>query len=126
MQKMMPNPDGTMPYAGPMDCAMQTLRKEVRARGEGPCGAEGRCAALLCWRPAPNCHSAPPQPSPLPLVAGPSTPPPPPHPRPPAHPQGPLKFYTGFSTYVIRIAPHVVFTLMFLDALPKWQAKVGL
>lgn len=23
MQKMMPNPDGTMPYKGPIDCAMQ-------------------------------------------------------------------------------------------------------
>lgn len=28
MQKMTPNPDGTMPYKGSMDCAMQTLRKE--------------------------------------------------------------------------------------------------
>jgi solute carrier family 25 oxoglutarate transporter 11 len=39
---------------------------------------------------------------------------------------GPLKFYTGFPTYFVRIAPHVVFTLSFLAALPKWQAKVGL
>ena len=37
-----------------------------------------------------------------------------------------MKFYTGFSTYVIRIAPHVVITLVTLDALPKLQAKFGL
>jgi hypothetical protein len=43
LQKMTPNPDGTMPYKGPVDCAMQTLRSE-----------------------------------------------------------GPLKFYTGFPTYMIR------------------------
>jgi solute carrier family 25 oxoglutarate transporter 11 len=40
--------------------------------------------------------------------------------------EGPMKFYTGFSTYVIRIAPHVVITLVTLDALPKLQAKIGL
>ena len=28
LQKMTPNPDGTMPYKGPIDCAMQTLRNE--------------------------------------------------------------------------------------------------
>lgn len=28
LQKMMPNPDGSMPYKGPVDCAMQTLRNE--------------------------------------------------------------------------------------------------
>eukprot|EP00878_Enallax_costatus_P000756 GHUV01000874.1.p1 GENE.GHUV01000874.1~~GHUV01000874.1.p1 ORF type:complete len:140 (+),score=45.24 GHUV01000874.1:52-420(+) len=67
MQKMTPNPDGTMPYKGPVDCALQTLRSE-----------------------------------------------------------GPLKFYTGFPTYVIRIGPHVVFTLVFLDTLGKWEAKMGL
>jgi len=67
LQKMTPNPDGTMPYKGPMDCAMQTLKQE-----------------------------------------------------------GPLKFYTGFPTYLVRIAPHVVFTLMFLDALPKIQKNYGL
>ena len=39
---------------------------------------------------------------------------------------GPLKFYTGFPTYFIRIAPHVVLTLVCLSALPKLQAKVGL
>jgi solute carrier family 25 oxoglutarate transporter 11 len=67
MQKMTPNADGTMPYKGPVDCALQTLKSE-----------------------------------------------------------GPLKFYTGFPTYVIRIGPHVVFTLVFLDALGKWQKKAGL
>jgi solute carrier family 25 oxoglutarate transporter 11 len=25
---MAPNPDGTMPYKGPIDCAAQTLRNE--------------------------------------------------------------------------------------------------
>lgn len=67
MQKMTPNPDGSMPYKGSLDCAMQTLRNE-----------------------------------------------------------GPLKFYAGFPTYCIRIAPHVVFTLVFMDALPKLEAKIGL
>ena len=28
MQKMTPNPDGTMPYKSAMDCAMQTLKQE--------------------------------------------------------------------------------------------------
>lgn len=42
LQKMTPNPDGTMPYKGPIDCAMQTLK------------------------------------------------------------EGPLKFYTGFPTYLVR------------------------
>lgn len=28
MQKMTPNPDGTMPYSGSLDCALQTLQKE--------------------------------------------------------------------------------------------------
>jgi hypothetical protein len=28
MQKMTPNPDGTMPYKGPIDCAMKTLKNE--------------------------------------------------------------------------------------------------
>ena len=39
---------------------------------------------------------------------------------------GPLKFYTGFPTYAVRIAPHVVITLVFVSALPKFQAKFGL
>ena len=67
MQKMQPDAAGKMPYTGPMDCALKTLK------------------------------------------AG-----------------GPLKFYTGFPTYFVRIAPHVVITLVCLSALPKLQAKVGL
>jgi solute carrier family 25 oxoglutarate transporter 11 len=67
LQKMTPNPDGSMPYKGPVDCAMQTLRNE-----------------------------------------------------------GPLTFYTGFPTFFIRIAPHVVFTLVFMDALPKIEKRFGL
>lgn len=39
---------------------------------------------------------------------------------------GPLKFYTGFPTYFVRIAPHVVFTLTFVSLLPKLEAKIGL
>lgn len=35
--------------------------------------------------------------------------------------EGPLKFYTGFPTYYIRIAPHVALTLVFAAELPKWQ-----
>lgn len=67
MQRMSPNPDGTMPYKSAVDCAMQTLRNE-----------------------------------------------------------GPLKFYTGFPTFFIRIAPHVVLTLVFADALPKIQKQYGM
>jgi len=40
--------------------------------------------------------------------------------------EGPLALYTGFPTYIIRIGPHVVFTLMFMDALPKLQKGYGL
>jgi solute carrier family 25 oxoglutarate transporter 11 len=40
--------------------------------------------------------------------------------------EGPLAFYTGFGTYALRISPHVVFTLVFLDALPKVQKTIGL
>jgi len=39
---------------------------------------------------------------------------------------GPLKFYTGFPTYAVRIAPHATLTLVFLRALPGWEAKIGL
>ena len=67
MQKMTAGPDGKMPYAGPVDCALKTLKAE-----------------------------------------------------------GPLKFYSGFPTYIARIAPHAVFTLLFLDALPKLEKSVGL
>jgi solute carrier family 25 oxoglutarate transporter 11 len=67
IQKMEKGPDGTMPYKGPLDCAMKTFREE-----------------------------------------------------------GALKFYTGFPTYCLRIAPHVVFTLIFVASLPKWEAKIGL
>lgn len=40
--------------------------------------------------------------------------------------QGPLKFYTGFPTYCVRIAPHVTLTLVFLDALKKAQSEIGM
>ncbi|KAJ9532899.1 hypothetical protein QJQ45_011009 [Haematococcus lacustris] len=39
---------------------------------------------------------------------------------------GPLHFYSGFSTYIVRIAPHVVFTLSFLELLPKAEKMIGL
>jgi solute carrier family 25 oxoglutarate transporter 11 len=67
LQKMTPGPDGTMPYKGPVDCAMQTLKKE-----------------------------------------------------------GPLAFYTGFPTYLVRIAPHAVITLLLLDWIPSMEKKMGL
>lgn len=67
IQKMQPNPDGTMPYKGSLDCAMKTLA---------------------------------------------------------AH--GPLKFYSGFGTYCIRIAPHVMMTWIFLNQIQKLETKVGL
>jgi len=40
--------------------------------------------------------------------------------------EGPLKFYTGFPTYCVRIAPHVALTLVFLDALKTAEGKIGL
>lgn len=33
--------------------------------------------------------------------------------------EGPLKFYTGFPTYYVRIAPHAVLTLVFIDMFKK-------
>ena len=36
---------------------------------------------------------------------------------------GPLKFYTGFPTYYVRIAPHAMLTLIFLDLINKTQKK---
>ena len=39
--------------------------------------------------------------------------------------EGPLKFYTGFPTYYIRIAPHVALTLVFANELPKLQTSLG-
>jgi solute carrier family 25 oxoglutarate transporter 11 len=67
LQKMTPGPDGTMPYKGPVDCAMQTLKKE-----------------------------------------------------------GPMAFYTGFPTYIVRIAPHAVITLCLLDWIPTVEKRMGL
>ena len=40
--------------------------------------------------------------------------------------EGPLKFYTGFPTYYVRIAPHAVLTLVFIDLLRKTEAGMGL
>eukprot|EP00955_Chlamydomonas_euryale_P111170 366045-Chlamydomonas_euryale.AAC.16 len=34
--------------------------------------------------------------------------------------EGPLKFYTGFPTYIMRIGPHVVFTLV-----SKWGCEAA-
>jgi len=36
---------------------------------------------------------------------------------------GPLKFYTGFPTYYVRIAPHAMITLIALDAIQQFQKK---
>lgn len=38
---------------------------------------------------------------------------------------GPLKFYTGFPTFYVRIAPHAMITLVAQDALASWQKKNG-
>lgn len=67
LQKMTPNPDGTMPYKGPVDFGVRTMKQH-----------------------------------------------------------GPLKFYTGFPTYFVRIAPHVVFTWIFLDTITYVQKQVGI
>ena len=39
---------------------------------------------------------------------------------------GPLKFYTGFPTYYVRIAPHAMITLMVLDSIQKFEKDNGL
>jgi len=39
---------------------------------------------------------------------------------------GPLKFYTGFPVYCVRIAPHVMMTWIFLNQIQKLEAKAGL
>lgn len=39
---------------------------------------------------------------------------------------GPLKFYSGFGTYCVRIAPHVMLTWIFLNQIQKFEKKVGL
>ena len=38
---------------------------------------------------------------------------------------GPLKFYTGFPTYYVRIAPHAMFTLIILDQINATQKAMG-
>ena len=38
---------------------------------------------------------------------------------------GPLKFYTGFPTFYVRIAPHAMLTLLALDAINEFQKKNG-
>ncbi|KAK9843706.1 hypothetical protein WJX81_003189 [Elliptochloris bilobata] len=40
--------------------------------------------------------------------------------------EGPLKFYTGFPTYCVRIAPHVAITLVMLETINSWETKMGL
>ncbi|KAK9818685.1 hypothetical protein WJX74_006010 [Apatococcus lobatus] len=40
--------------------------------------------------------------------------------------EGFLKFYTGFPTYCVRIAPHVAFTLIFVSNLQKFESRMGL
>ena len=39
---------------------------------------------------------------------------------------GPLKFYTGFPTYYVRIAPHAMFTLIILDQINSTQKNLGM
>ncbi|KAK3443480.1 mitochondrial dicarboxylate/tricarboxylate transporter DTC [Eucalyptus grandis] len=39
---------------------------------------------------------------------------------------GPLKFYTGFPVYCVRIAPHVMMTWIFLNQIQKFEKSVGL
>lgn len=39
---------------------------------------------------------------------------------------GPLKLYTGFPVYCVRIAPHAMLTLIFLNQIQKIEKKVGL
>nr|ADV91208.1 mitochondrial 2-oxoglutarate/malate translocator [Karlodinium veneficum] len=39
---------------------------------------------------------------------------------------GPLRFYAGFPTFYVRIAPHAMITLIAQDAIKKGWSKVGL
>eukprot|EP00899_Mesostigma_viride_P013004 jgi/Mesvir1/21704/Mv04123-RA.1 len=39
---------------------------------------------------------------------------------------GPLKFYTGFPTYVVRIAPHVMLTWIFVNEITNLQKKYNM
>ncbi|GAB4835108.1 hypothetical protein Ancab_000016 [Ancistrocladus abbreviatus] len=39
---------------------------------------------------------------------------------------GPLKFYTGFPVYCVRIAPHVMLTWIFLNQIQKIEQSAGL
>ncbi|KAF9609186.1 hypothetical protein IFM89_013576 [Coptis chinensis] len=39
---------------------------------------------------------------------------------------GPLKFYTGFSVYCVRIAPHVMMTWIFLSQIQKLEKSISL
>merc|ERR1712100_188849 len=39
---------------------------------------------------------------------------------------GPLKFYTGFPTYYVRIAPHAMFTLIILDQINTTMKNAGM
>ncbi|KAF9615241.1 hypothetical protein IFM89_022503 [Coptis chinensis] len=38
---------------------------------------------------------------------------------------GPLKFYTGFPVYCVRIAPHVMMTWIFFNQIQKVEKKLG-
>jgi len=67
VQNMKPNAAGEMPYKGPIDCAMKTLK-------------EG----------------------------------------------GPLRFYAGFPTFYVRIAPHAMITLMAQDKVKKMWKSMNL
>ncbi|KAK9125723.1 hypothetical protein Scep_014569 [Stephania cephalantha] len=39
---------------------------------------------------------------------------------------GPFKFYSGFPVYCVRIAPHAMLTLIFLNQIQKLEESVGL
>ncbi|XP_057812591.1 mitochondrial dicarboxylate/tricarboxylate transporter DTC isoform X2 [Cryptomeria japonica] len=39
---------------------------------------------------------------------------------------GPLKFYTGFPVYCVRIAPHVMMTWIFLNQIQKFEKSIGI
>merc|ERR1712151_200393 len=39
---------------------------------------------------------------------------------------GPLRFYAGFPTFYVRIAPHAMITLLAQDAIKKQSAAMGL
>lgn len=134
IQKMEPNPDGTLPYKGPVDCALKTLREEgflkfytgfptYCIRCGPPSAVQSVPTYLLRMMPLAampptilGCDAAP-----YFMICV-------------ASQQGcswrarHMHVCKGFSkhVHVRRIAPHVTMTLVALEALKAYEKKIGL